>query len=33
MLKDAVQKHGGKNWGAIAALIPGRSSELDQMDE
>jgi hypothetical protein len=23
-LKDAVQTHGGKNWGAIAALVPGR---------
>jgi ribosome recycling factor len=23
-LKDAVQTHGGKNWVAIAALIPGR---------
>jgi hypothetical protein len=23
-LKDAVQMHGGKNWGAIAALVPGR---------
>jgi hypothetical protein len=21
---DAVQTHGGKNWGAIAALVPGR---------
>jgi hypothetical protein len=24
-LKDAVQRHGGKNWGAIAALLPGRT--------
>jgi hypothetical protein len=24
-LKDAVQLHGGKNWNAIAALVPGRS--------
>jgi myb proto-oncogene protein len=24
-LKDAVQAHGGKNWGAIAALVPGRT--------
>jgi hypothetical protein len=24
-LKDAVQTHGGKNWGAISALIPGRT--------
>jgi hypothetical protein len=24
-LKKSVQMHGGKNWGAIAALIPGRS--------
>jgi uncharacterized protein (DUF2237 family) len=24
-LKDAVQKHGGKDWGAIAALVPGRT--------
>jgi myb proto-oncogene protein len=24
-LKDAVQTHGGKNWDAIAALVPGRS--------
>jgi uncharacterized protein (DUF2237 family) len=22
-LKDAVQKHGGRNWGASAALLPG----------
>jgi hypothetical protein len=26
-LKDAVQMHGGKNWGAIAALVPGRSGQ------
>jgi hypothetical protein len=24
-LKDAVQTHGGKNWGLIAALVPGRT--------
>jgi hypothetical protein len=24
-LKGAIQKHGGKNWGAIAALVPGRT--------
>jgi hypothetical protein len=24
-LKDAVQTHGGKNWGAIAVLVPGRT--------
>jgi hypothetical protein len=24
-LKGAVQTHGGKNWGAIAALVPGRT--------
>jgi hypothetical protein len=24
-LKDAVQTHGGKNWGAVAVLVPGRS--------
>jgi hypothetical protein len=24
-LKDAVQNHGGKNWDAIAALVPGRT--------
>jgi hypothetical protein len=24
-LKDAVQMHGGKNWGAIATLVPGRT--------
>jgi myb proto-oncogene protein len=24
-LKDAVQAHGGKNWGAIAALVPSRT--------
>jgi hypothetical protein len=24
-LKDAVQAHGRKNWGAIAALVPGRT--------
>jgi myb proto-oncogene protein len=26
-LKDAVQIHGGKNWPAIAALVPGRTKE------
>jgi hypothetical protein len=25
-LKDAVQAHGGKNWGAISALTPGRTA-------
>jgi myb proto-oncogene protein len=25
-LKDTVQTHGGKNWGAIAALVPGRTN-------
>jgi hypothetical protein len=25
-LKDAVQTHGGKNWAAIAALVPGRAA-------
>jgi hypothetical protein len=24
-LKDAVQIHGSKNWGAVAALVPGRT--------
>ena len=24
-LKDAVQTHGGKDWAAIAALVPGRT--------
>jgi hypothetical protein len=24
-LKNAVQTHGGQNWGAIAALVPGRT--------
>jgi hypothetical protein len=24
-LKDAVQTHGGKNWDAVAALVPGRT--------
>jgi hypothetical protein len=24
-LEDAVQTHGGKNWGKISALVPGRS--------
>jgi hypothetical protein len=27
MLMDAVQTHGGKNWGAIAALVPGRTEK------
>jgi antitoxin (DNA-binding transcriptional repressor) of toxin-antitoxin stability system len=27
-LKDSVQTHGGKNWDAIAALVPGRTKEL-----
>jgi hypothetical protein len=26
-LKDALRTHGGKNWGAIAALVPGRTTE------
>jgi hypothetical protein len=25
-LKDATQTHGGKNWAAIAALVPGRAT-------
>jgi hypothetical protein len=25
-LKHAVKTHGGKNWGAIAVLVPGRTS-------
>jgi hypothetical protein len=25
-LKDVVKTHGGKNWGAIAALVPGRTT-------
>jgi hypothetical protein len=24
-LKDAIQTHGGKNWNAITALVPGRT--------
>jgi hypothetical protein len=24
-LKDSVEKHNGKNWGVIAALVPGRT--------
>jgi hypothetical protein len=24
-LKDAVEKHNGKNWAAISALVPGRT--------
>jgi hypothetical protein len=27
-LKDAVLTHGGNNWGAIAALVPGRVKRL-----
>jgi hypothetical protein len=26
-LKDAVEIHDGKNWDAIAALVPGRTEE------
>jgi ubiquitin len=26
-LKDAIQTHGGKNWDAIAALVPGRTEK------
>jgi hypothetical protein len=26
-LKDAVQRHGGKNWETIAALVPGRTKK------
>jgi hypothetical protein len=26
-LKDAVQMHGGKNWGSISALVPGRTQK------
>jgi hypothetical protein len=26
-LKDAVQRYGGKNWGAIAELVPGRTHQ------
>jgi hypothetical protein len=26
-LKDAVQTHDGKNWNAIAALVPGRTKK------
>jgi hypothetical protein len=29
-LKDAVQKHNGKNWEVIAALVPGRSKRQCQ---
>ena len=29
-LKDAVQTHGGKNWGAIAALVPDRTKSQCQ---
>jgi hypothetical protein len=33
-LKAAVQTHGGKNWNAIAALVPGRTKKtvLQQME-
>jgi myb proto-oncogene protein len=24
-VKDAIQTHGDKNWGGIAALVPGRT--------
>jgi hypothetical protein len=27
-LKDAVETHGGNNWGAIAALVPGRTKRV-----
>jgi hypothetical protein len=27
MLKDAVRTHGGKNWDAITALVPGRTNK------
>jgi hypothetical protein len=27
LLKDAVQAHGGKNWAAISALVPGRTEK------
>jgi hypothetical protein len=27
MLKDAVQRHGGKDWVAISALVPGRTKK------
>jgi hypothetical protein len=26
-LKDAVETHGGKNWGAITAQVPGRTNQ------
>jgi hypothetical protein len=26
-LKDAIEKHNGKNWAAIAALVPGRTKK------
>jgi hypothetical protein len=26
-LKDAVQTHGGKNWGAVASLVPSRTKK------
>jgi hypothetical protein len=27
MLEDAVEKHNGKNWAVIAALVPGRTGK------
>jgi hypothetical protein len=29
-LKAAVQIHGGKNWDAVAALVPGRTRKQCQ---
>jgi hypothetical protein len=26
-LKDSLQMHGGKKWGAIIALVPGRTKK------
>jgi general stress protein YciG len=26
-LRDAIQRHGGKDWGAISALVPGRTKK------
>jgi myb proto-oncogene protein len=26
-LKDAVERHGGKDWGAISALVPNRTKK------
>jgi hypothetical protein len=31
-LKDAVQMHGGKNWGAISALVPGRTKNQCRLE-